>query len=238
MPPGTALHRSLGAFLESLNSPLMRSHISFPGRADVPRNMNSPIKTGVGIWVRTARGLSNSTHAPMREWMERPVTRCSIVLFSFPAESRTERARTWEMLRTVAATSQGNPIREVRKVKPEMISMSACIPSSMFPLRRPFSILYWGLFTNLTVIFWSKNSNTVAMSAGRTAPQRAQTGRSSRGTSHGLPLVVANVVGMARAGRVADAPWESLAQRAMRAPVRTPRVGPKFDTFLRMPLVK
>ena len=63
------------------------------------------------------------------------------------------------------------------------------------------------------------------MSAGKNAPHRAQTGKSINGTSHGLPLVVANVWGMESDGSVATAPCESLAQRAMSAPATTPRVA-------------
>jgi len=76
------------------------------------------------------------------------------------------------------------------------------------------------------------------MSAGKKAAHRAQTGRSMSGTNHGLPLVVANVGGIASAGSVAAAPCESLAQRAISAPASTPNVGPKFATFLRILLLK
>ena len=85
--------------------------------------------------------------------MESPVTRCSMVFFSFPSESNIESALTWEILLTVAATSQGNPMRDVKNVRIEIMSISACIPSRTFFVLRPFVILYWGLFTRRTVMF-------------------------------------------------------------------------------------
>lgn len=82
-----------------------------------------------------------------------------------------------------------------------------------------------------TVMFWSRKSNTVAMTAGRKLAHRAQTGKSNKFTSHGRPVVVPKTAGMESAGKAA--PCVNRAQRAIRAPVTTPMDGAKLLMVVR-----
>mmetsp|Transcript_41258 Transcript_41258/g.80734 ORF Transcript_41258/g.80734 Transcript_41258/m.80734 type:complete len:314 (+) Transcript_41258:133-1074(+) len=236
---GTAVfHGDSGASLLSVNRSLVRSHISFPGSAEIPRYMKRPINTLSGTCARRFRGPLKKIDAPMKECMVRPVMRCSWVFSTVPSGFSTLSALTCEMDRTVAATSHGSPTTDVAAVRSDTMNRSACMPSRRDPLRRPLIILYRGLLTRRTVMFWSRKSRTVAMSAGMRHPKRAQTGMVLRGMSHGRPEVVAKVAGTARVGRVAIAPCERRAARAMSAPPTTPMVGAKLEMLLRSVLLR
>lgn len=89
-----SVHLSFGATEGSLKNPIVRSHISFPGSADVPRYRKSPISTDKGTFVNNSRGFRNNTQQAIIEWIVTPVTRCSIVPSNFPSESYFEEALT------------------------------------------------------------------------------------------------------------------------------------------------
>ena len=74
------------------------------------------------------------------------------------------------------------------------------------------------------------------MSAGMKEAQRAHTGKSKIGESHGRPDVVPNVLGMNKVGKAE--PYEIQAQRAMSVPVTTLIVGAKLEIVLRTVFVK
>lgn len=76
----------------------------------------------------------------------------------------------------------------------------------------------------------------MAISAGKNETQRAQTGRSNRGISHGRPVVVPNCAGIVRAGNWT--PCETCTARAKQAAATTPIVGAKLEIVFRIDLVK
>jgi len=136
--------------------------------------------------------------------------------------SYTLRERRCANDRTVAATIQGMPRREVIVVTNATASISRCNPL-------PFLSLFSLDIIKRTVMFWSINKRIVAIRAGNIQRRRSFDPIARMSTNHGRPLVVPSARGTLSMGR--DKPYREIAKLAAATPETTPRVGAKSATL-------